>query len=100
MLNVYMPAASGTSDRPVNLACQLVNSDRALFAQQLGKVTFRHYHDMIFERFWDRNLVIEDIEGIAAVLPIGLVRVVAIGRAAEAGGVVRVPAFIIDGEMF
>jgi hypothetical protein len=72
-----------------------------LFAQDHGTDIFRRYHDIVFERFWKRELDIEAPEALAAVLneagadgsdfpafpPNGLMRVETIGRAAEADGV-------------
>jgi 2-hydroxychromene-2-carboxylate isomerase len=85
-----------------------------LFAQQSGEAVFRHYHDTVFERFWSRDLDIEDIaalgailtaagadgEAFAALLPDGLARVAAISQAAEAAGVFGVPSFVVDEELF
>jgi 2-hydroxychromene-2-carboxylate isomerase len=85
-----------------------------LFAQQAGEAAFRHYHDTVFERFWKRELDIEAIDVLAAVLieagadgaafaaflPEGLARVVAISENAEAEGVFGVPSFVVDGELF
>jgi 2-hydroxychromene-2-carboxylate isomerase len=85
-----------------------------LFAQRAGEPAFRHYHDMIFDRFWKRELDIESTDALAAVLteagadgpafaaflPEGLAQVAAIARAAEADGVFGVPTFILDGDMF
>jgi 2-hydroxychromene-2-carboxylate isomerase len=85
-----------------------------LFARRHGEAAFRHYHDTIFERLWRRELDIEDIDMLAAVLteagadgadfaaflPAGLALVAEIGRAAEAIGVFGVPTFILDNEMF
>lgn len=85
-----------------------------LFAQQAGEAVFRHYHDTVFERFWKRELDIEAIDVIAAVLteagadgaafaaflPAGLARVAAISEKAEADGVFGVPSFVVDGELF
>ena len=83
-----------------------------LFAQHHGPDAFRRYHDAVFERFWQRDLDIEDTAALAGVLkqagaggfeaflPEGLARVESIGRAAEADGVFGVPTFILDGEMF
>src|SRR6266516_1560680 len=39
-----------------------------LWAKRQGKRQFRVYHDRVFERFWRRELDIEDAEAIAAVL--------------------------------
>jgi 2-hydroxychromene-2-carboxylate isomerase len=85
-----------------------------LFAQTCGEAVFRHYHDMVFERFWARELDIEDIAALqaivaeagadaaefAAFLPRGLAQVAAIAQAAEADGVFGVPSFVIDGALF
>jgi 2-hydroxychromene-2-carboxylate isomerase len=75
---------------------------------------FRRYHDMVFERFWQRALDIEDMTVIAAVLTdagadgaafpawaqAGRDEVAEISRAAEAIGVFGVPTFVVDGELF
>jgi len=85
-----------------------------LFAQDCGESVFRHYHDTVFARFWTRELDIEDIHSLQAVLqeagadagafaeflPRGLARVAAISQAAEAEGVFGVPSFIVDHEVF
>lgn len=85
-----------------------------LFAQEAGEIVFRHYHDMVFERFWRRELDIEnagalallltevgaDGAAFAAFLPQGLAAVAAISSDAEAKGVFGVPSFILDGELF
>jgi 2-hydroxychromene-2-carboxylate isomerase len=85
-----------------------------LFAQRAGHGVFRRYHDMVFERFWRRELDIEDVTVIAAVLaeagadagrfasvsPTLRDEVMAISRTAEERGVFGVPSFIIDGELF
>src|ERR1700710_2483653 len=39
-----------------------------LFARQAGDTVFRHYHDLVFERFWSRALDIEQVGAIAEVL--------------------------------
>ena len=39
-----------------------------LWAKRQGKRQFRAYHDRVFERFWRRELDIEDAEAIASVL--------------------------------
>jgi predicted DsbA family dithiol-disulfide isomerase len=39
-----------------------------LWAKRQGKAQFRAYHDRLFERFWKRELDIEDPEAISAVL--------------------------------
>ena len=69
---------------------------------------------MVFERFWRRELDIEAVDAVAAVLseagadgarfPAGAEalrhEVAAISRAAEADGVFGVPTFCIDKEIF
>lgn len=85
-----------------------------LHAQRAGDAVFRRYHDIVFERFWQRALDIEDVAVIAAVLTeaggdgaafvaqaqAGRDEVAAISRAAEAIGVFGVPTFVVDGELF
>jgi predicted DsbA family dithiol-disulfide isomerase len=39
-----------------------------LWAKRQGKRQFRAYHDRVFERFWRRELDIEDPEAIASVV--------------------------------
>jgi 2-hydroxychromene-2-carboxylate isomerase len=85
-----------------------------LFAKRAGDAVFRRYHDSVFERFWKRELDIEDATLIGGVLaeagadadsfaeqaPALRDEVVAISRAAEERGVFGVPSFIVDGELF
>lgn len=85
-----------------------------LYAQHAGDAIFRRYHDMVSERFWRRELDIEDVAMVAAVLteagadgsgfadyaPIGRQAVAEISRAAEDIGVFGVPTFVVDGELF
>jgi 2-hydroxychromene-2-carboxylate isomerase len=85
-----------------------------LFAKRAGEAVFRRYHDAVFERFWKRELDIEDVAVVARVLneagaddqafaaqaQAGRDEVAAISRAAEAAGVFGVPSFILDGELF
>jgi 2-hydroxychromene-2-carboxylate isomerase len=86
-----------------------------LYAKCQGDEVLRRYHDLTFERFWKRELDIEDPNVIAAVLaeagadPVGFAAYLAgegraeldrICRAAEAVGVFGVPSFIVDGELF
>jgi len=85
-----------------------------LFAQQAGDAVFRHYHDAVFERFWQRALDIEDPEALAAVLSeaganasafsaqsaVLCSQVEAISRNAETDGVFGVPTFVINGEIY
>jgi 2-hydroxychromene-2-carboxylate isomerase len=85
-----------------------------LFAQRQGDAIFRRYHDLVFERFWRRELDIESVAAIAEVLQHagataagfaatvdeGRAAVAAISRAAEAAGVFGVPSFVLDGELF
>jgi 2-hydroxychromene-2-carboxylate isomerase len=85
-----------------------------LFAQQAGDAVFHRYHDTVFARFWARDLDIEAIDQLAAILTeagtnggafagflsAGLTQVAAIGAEAEASGVFGVPSFVLDGELF
>jgi 2-hydroxychromene-2-carboxylate isomerase len=86
----------------------------ALYAQQSGDAVFRRYHDAVFERFWRRELDIEDPAAIAALLSevgaeapgfaawsqTGRDQVAKISREAEAKGVFGVPSFILNDELF
>lgn len=90
-------------------ACGMLYAKR-----QGGDAVFRCYHDIVFERFWKRELDIEDpavlgavlaeaganAAGFAAYADEGRREVEDIGRAAEAKGVFGVPSFIVDGELF
>jgi 2-hydroxychromene-2-carboxylate isomerase len=84
-----------------------------LYAQRHG--VFRKYNDLVFVRFWKRELEIENPEVIAAVLKesgadaAGFTEFLAhegrvehdrIAREAEALGVFGVPMFVYDGELF
>jgi 2-hydroxychromene-2-carboxylate isomerase len=85
-----------------------------LYAQRAGDAVFRRYNDVVFERFWRRELDIEDVAVIAAVLTeagadgarfadyaeAGRAEVAEISRAAEDTGVFGVPSFVADGELF
>ena len=85
-----------------------------LHAQRAGDAVFRRYHDAVFERFWKRELDIEDVAVIAAILEEsgadgaafaahaqeGRDEVAAISRAAEERGVFGVPSFVVDDELF
>jgi len=86
----------------------------ALYAQDQG--VFDHYHDQVFERFFKRDLDIEDPAAITAVLsssgasnPDGFAAFVAnegaerynrILSEAEALGVFGVPTFVVGEELF
>jgi 2-hydroxychromene-2-carboxylate isomerase len=80
-----------------------------LFAQRSD--AFRPYHDTVFERFWCRELDIEDIDAIQAVLTAcgvdtsgfadyvsseGAEMLARVQREAEAQGVFGVPSFLLD----
>jgi 2-hydroxychromene-2-carboxylate isomerase len=85
-----------------------------LYAQRAGEAVFRRYNDLVFERFWRRELDIEDAAVIAAVLTeagadasrfadyaaVGRAEVAEISRAAEESGVFGVPSFVVDDELF
>jgi 2-hydroxychromene-2-carboxylate isomerase len=86
-----------------------------LWAKRQGDAIMRGYHDRVFERFWKRELDIEDINVVSAVLTEagadtagfasyaaedGPAEVNRISRDAEAAGVFGTPTFVIDGELF
>jgi 2-hydroxychromene-2-carboxylate isomerase len=86
-----------------------------LFAKRQGDAVLRRYHDIVFERFWKRELDIEDPDVIRAVLveagaaiesfPAyltgeGRQELDDICRTAEAIGVFGVPTFVVGGEIF
>jgi 2-hydroxychromene-2-carboxylate isomerase len=86
-----------------------------LWAKRQGEAVMRGYHDRVFERFWKRELDIEDIAVVTAVLKEagadtagftayaaeeGPADVDRIRIEAEAAGVFGTPTFVIDGELF
>ena len=86
-----------------------------LYAKRQGEAVLRRYNDMTFERFWKRELDIEDpavvtavlaeaaadTSGVAAYLESdGRAELERICRDAEEKGVFGVPSFILDGELF
>src|SRR4051794_34990696 len=86
-----------------------------LYAKRQDAAVFRAYHDRVFERFWRRELDIEDPAVLAAVLAeagadtAGFLDYLAgEGRrahdenqkAAEQAGVFGVPSFVVGGELF
>lgn len=85
-----------------------------IYAQRAGDAVFRRYHDAVFERFWRRELDIEDVAVISTVLAEAGAdgaafdgqaqalrnEVAAISRAAEEKGVFGVPSYMLDGELF
>jgi 2-hydroxychromene-2-carboxylate isomerase len=85
-----------------------------LYAQRAGDAVFRRYNDLVFERFWRRELDIEDVAVVGGVLAeagadrngfaqyadAGRAEVAAVSRAAEEVGVFGVPTFVVDGELF
>jgi 2-hydroxychromene-2-carboxylate isomerase len=86
-----------------------------LWAKRHGPAIFRAYHDRVFERFWRRELDIENPQVIAAVLReagaetsgfagylhgTGRAEHDAIRASAEAAGVFGVPTLVLDGELF
>jgi 2-hydroxychromene-2-carboxylate isomerase len=86
-----------------------------LWAKRQGDAVFRGYHDRIYERFWKRELDIEDIAVVTAVLAEagsdtkgfaayaveeGPAEINRIRLEAEEAGVFGTPTFVIDGELF
>ena len=86
-----------------------------LWAKRQGTVVFRAYHDGVFERFWRRELDIENPTAIATLLVEAGAATAGLGdyladegrhehdairEAAEAAGVFGVPSFMIGGELF
>jgi 2-hydroxychromene-2-carboxylate isomerase len=85
-----------------------------LYAKRQGDAVFERYHDLVFMRFWQRELDIERLDVIKATLSEagadasafalyadeGRAEVAAISRAAEAMGVFGVPTFAVDGEIY
>ena len=84
-----------------------------LYAKRQGSEVL--HHDLTFERFWQRELDIEDSGVVGAVLEEagvdtagfsaylageGREELDRICRAAEAIGVFGVPSFVLDGELF
>lgn len=84
-----------------------------LYTQRLG--TFRRYNDLAFDRFWKRELDIEDRQAVRRVLEDtgtdtngfydfldgqGRAELDRINREAEEIGVFGVPMFVIGGELF
>ena len=86
-----------------------------LYALDSGDEAFRRYNDLVFERFWRRELDIEQADAIAAVLSEagvqgegfaaflagqGSPRLAATMDAAHEMGVFGVPTYVLDGEIF
>lgn len=86
-----------------------------LWAKRQGDLALRRYLDVTFERFWKRELDIEDPAVVTAVLAEagtdtsgfaaysageGRADLERICRDAEEKGVFGVPSFIVDGELF
>jgi len=86
-----------------------------LCAKRQSSVALCRYNDIAFERFWKRELDIENPDVIRAVLMEagadatgfsayaegeGREELERICRAAEALGVFGVPSFVVDGELF
>lgn len=86
-----------------------------LYAKRQGGDVLHRYQDIAFERFWKRELDIEDAAVVAAVLAEagadasdfaawgereGRAEVARVSREAEDKGVFGVPSFIVDGELF
>ena len=86
-----------------------------LYAKRQGDTVLHRYHDLTFERFWKRELDIEDPGVIGGVLEEsgadtagfsaylageGREELERICRTAEANGVFGVPSFVVNGELF
>jgi 2-hydroxychromene-2-carboxylate isomerase len=86
-----------------------------MYAKREGPTVLRRYHDTVFERFWKRELDIENPDEIAMVLTEtgantrgfptylagqGREELENVCRAAEAMGIFGVPTFVLDGELF
>jgi 2-hydroxychromene-2-carboxylate isomerase len=89
-----------------------------LHAQRAGNEVFRRYHDEVYERFWRRDLEIEDLAAVRDVLVKsgangddfedlvrsgeGLRQYTQVVAEAEQRGVFGVPTFVVDktGELF
>jgi len=86
-----------------------------LWAGRQGDEALRRYNDIVFERFWKRELDIEDPAVVSAVLTEagadaagfpaylaeeGRQELARVCRDAEAKGVFGVPSFVLDGELF
>jgi 2-hydroxychromene-2-carboxylate isomerase len=86
-----------------------------LYAKRHGDAVLRRYHDITFERFWKRELDIEDPAVVTAILAEagadtagfaaylggdGRAELDRVCREAEERGVFGVPSFVVDGELF
>jgi 2-hydroxychromene-2-carboxylate isomerase len=86
-----------------------------LWAKRQGEAVLRAYSDRVFERFWRRDLDIEDAAVIEAVLGEAGAETAGFGaylagpgrsehdairQAAEAAGVFGVPSLIVEGELY
>jgi 2-hydroxychromene-2-carboxylate isomerase len=86
-----------------------------LYAKRQGDAALQRYHDITFERFWKRELDIEDLAVVTAVLAEagadtndfasylggeGRGELERVCREAEEKGVFGVPSFLVDGELF
>jgi 2-hydroxychromene-2-carboxylate isomerase len=100
---------------PLKIWDSTIASCGMLYAKSHGDVVFRRYHDAVFERFWKRELDIEEPDVVGAVLAEagadiakfpaylagqGRQELENICRPAEAIGVFGVPTFVLDGELF
>ena len=86
-----------------------------LFAKRQGEAVMRGYHDRVFERFWRRELDIENPAALEAILREAAANSTgfrdylagegrrehdAVQEAAHGKGVFGVPSFIVKGELF
>jgi 2-hydroxychromene-2-carboxylate isomerase len=110
--------------REANLRGLTIRGPRKIFDSSLANIgmlyakrhgVFRDYHDRVFERFWKRELDIENPDVVRAVLAgagadtagfpaylmgEGREELERVCRAAEGIGVFGVPTFVLDGELF
>ena len=79
-----------------------------LHAKRHGPDALDDYVDAVFDRFWRRELDIENVAALAPLLPGGFAaeadalraEVAHVSREAEAMGVFGVPTYVLDGEVF
>ncbi len=110
--------------REANRRGLVIRGPRKIFNSSLAHIAFlyacerggfRPFHDALFERFWRRELDIENVAVLAALLDehgfdggglqpyldgAGRARYERLQAEAEAAGVFGVPSYLVDGELF